>query len=146
MLKLNFDKEGKKEEPDTQEAIAASPQRQIEQIMTQAVQLGHFEIACLFTEDGLPLAQVGSEDDAGRDLLAEIALHLQEVRSLIFQLENFDGLNEIVFESTDYRKIVFRIVRAFSQNSVLALVVAPHRSYRALANRLVRTVRSLSME
>ncbi len=146
MLKLNFDKEREDESPETQGSIAASPQRKIEQIMLQAVQRGHFEVACLFTEDGLPLAQVGTDDEVGRDLLAEIALHLQEVRGLVFQIDKFDGLNEIVFESTDYRKIVYRIIRAFAQNSVMAIVVSPNRSYRAYANKLAKTVKQLSLE
>ena len=99
MLKLDFNKPGKTKTVAYNQGVEDNPQESIEQVMRHAVQLGHYEVVCLFTEDGLPLAEVGAKDDIGRDLMAEVAVHLQKVRETICQLDYFVGLNEIVFET-----------------------------------------------
>jgi len=141
MLKLDFNRPNKPKGITSNKGEEGSPQEAIEEAMNHAVQLGHYEVVCLFTEDGLPLAEVGENNEIGRDLLAEVAVHLQKVRETICQLDNFVGLNEIIFESHSLRKIVFRIIRAFGQNVVLAFAVPAKQSYKSFTNRLVKLIK-----
>ena len=146
MLKLDFDKIEKGDKSVQQDTTSYSPQQEIEFLMQQAVNLGNFDVVCLLTEDGLPLAQVGGDTDEGKEILAEIAIQLQEIRKSVYEIDTFIGLNEIVFESSNFRKLVFRIIRAFGQNVVLAIAVPPKRSYRAFANKLVKTIKKTGMD
>ena len=146
MLKLDFDKIEKANKSDQQSVTSHSPQKAIELLMQQAVSLGYYEVVCLFTEDGLPLAHIGVDSDDNEEILAEISIQLQEIRKSVHQYNAFVGLNEIVFESSNYRKLVFRIIKAFGHNVVLAIAVPPNRSYRAFTNKLIKIIKKTSMD
>lgn len=146
MLNLDFDKvKGGKREAGRQK-MSESPQEAIEQTMHRGVEDGLYEAAFLFTEDGLLLAEVKGEGEEARELLAEIAVRLGEIRHTLSQSDDSGSLHEVVLESRHFRKIVFRIIRAFGQNTILAVMIPPQRSYRAYTNRLEKIILRASFE
>lgn len=147
MLHLNFDKAETQLAVAPQEgAQAQGPQQVIEQQMLQLIRLGHYEAAYLFTIDGLPLAGVAGETGVNQDLLAEIAIMLEQVQRTATQLREMASLAEVLLADEGGRKIVLRFVQAFGQPAVLAAVVAPHKSFRGLTNRLVRLIGQVARE
>ncbi|MGQ9561428.1 MAG: hypothetical protein ACUVWA_13035 [Candidatus Oleimicrobiaceae bacterium] len=141
MLHLNFDKVTSSASPaPANDAAEVAPQELIEQHMLQLIRLGHYEAAYLFTVDGLPLAGVGSDTALHQDFLAETAIVLEQVQRAAQHSGEMTNLAEVMLEDRTGRKIVFRFIEAFGQPAVLAVMVAPHKSFRGLTNRLVRLI------
>ena len=69
---------------------------------------------------------------------------LREVRKMADVMGKIANIKEMIVEGFNHRKIVFRFFHAFNQDVVLAIVVPPKKSYRALTNSLVRTVEQIS--
>jgi len=141
MLHLNFDKGAPPAEVTHSESPpGVAPQEFIEQHMLQLIRLGHYEAAYLFTIDGLPLAGAGGEAAGAQDFLAETAIVLDQVKRTAGELGGMADLSEVLLEDRTGRKIALRFIEAFGQPAVLAVVVAPHKSFRGLTNRLARLI------
>lgn len=121
-----------------------SPQVAIENHMREIVQLGHYEAAHLFSDEGLPLAEVSDTHPVERDRLIELSLMFQEVRRMADVMGGISSLKEIILEGYNHKKIIFRFFRAFNQSVVLAVVVPPRKSYRGHTNKLVKTIEAVS--
>lgn len=121
-----------------------SPQKAIETEMKFAIDSQHVEMAHLYSDEGLLLAEVSEPSPIDRDSLIEITLHFQELLKIADVMGNVLDLKEIILEGEKGRKLVFRFFAAFDQPVVLALVVPPKKTYRKYANRLVRLVKKVS--
>ncbi len=121
-----------------------SPQTMIEAEMAKVIEYGNFELAHLFSEEGLLLAEAQQSGAIDRDSLIEVALHFQELRKTSNILDDVLKIKEVVMEGEKARKLVFRFFKAFDQLVVLALIIPPRKSYRKFTNNLVRLIQEVS--
>ncbi len=121
-----------------------SPQNVIENFMNEVVGMGNYEMAFLFSEEGLPMAEVKGDGIIPEDRLVEMSLLFQEVMKMADVIGGISEVREIVIEGMNRRRIIFRFFRAFDQNLVLAVVIPPRKTYRGLTNKLVRLIQKLS--
>lgn len=121
-----------------------SPQTMIEAEMAKVIEYGNFELAHLFSEEGLLLAEAQQSGAIDRDSLIEVALHFQELRKTSNILDDVLKIKEVVMEGEKARKLVFRFFKAFDQLVVLALIIPPRKSYRKFTNGLVRLIQEVS--
>jgi len=121
-----------------------SPQTMIESEMQRIISLGNYELAHLFSDEGLPLAETKDEESIERDQLIEISVYFQDIKRIADMMGGMSRLKEIVMEGDNARKIVFRFFEAFDQTVVLVAVVPPRKSYRKLTNQLVRLIKTVS--
>ena len=126
--------------------MQGSPQIIIETEMRRVIELGNFEIAHLFSEEGLLLAAASRACPVDPDSLDEITLHFQELRKITDVMDNVLDLKEIILEGEGSRKLAFRFFRAFDQLVVLSLVIPPRKTYRKFTNGLVKLIQSVSEE
>lgn len=121
-----------------------SPQLLIEEFMKEVIGLGNYEMACLFSQEGLPMAEVKGEDIVPEDRLVEMSILFQEIRRMADVMGGISELKELMLEGNNRRKIIFRFFHGFDQSLVLALVIPPKKTYRGLTNKLVRIIEKLS--
>ena len=121
-----------------------SPQEVIEEYLNEVQELGNYETAYLFSQEGLPMAEVRGETEITEDRLIEMSVLFQEVRKMADVMGGISELKEIILEGYNRKKIVFRFFEGFDQTVVLALVIPPRKTYRGLTNRLMRLVQKLS--
>lgn len=121
-----------------------SPQEVIEEYLNEVQELGNYETAYLFSQEGLPMAEVRGETEITEDRLIEMSVLFQEVRKMADVMGGISELKEIILEGYNRKKIVFRFFEGFDQIVVLALVIPPRKTYRGLTNRLMRLVQKLS--
>jgi len=121
-----------------------SPQIAIESEMKKIIELGNFEMAHLYSDEGLLLAEVSEPGPISRDNLIEITLHFQELRKITDVMDAVLNIKEIILEGEGARRLVFRFFQAFEQTVILGLVVPPKKTYRKLTNQLVRLVTKVS--
>ncbi|MEE4310809.1 MAG: hypothetical protein V2J62_02970 [candidate division KSB1 bacterium] len=121
-----------------------SPQEVIEEYLNEVQELGNYESAYLFSQEGLPMAEVRGETEITEDRLIEMSVLFQEVRKMADVMGGISELKEIILEGYNRKKIVFRFFEGFDQTVVLALVIPPRKTYRGLTNSLMRLVQKLS--
>ena len=126
--------------------MQGSPQTIIENEMKRIIDLENFEVAHLFSEEGLLLAAASRTCPVDQDSLDEITLHFQELRKITDVMDNVLDLKEIILEGEGSRKLVFRFFKAFDQLVVLSLVIPPRKTYRKFTNGLVKIIRKVSEE
>ena len=127
-------------------AAQQSPQSIIEDKMKENIYLGNYEAAFLFSSEGLPLAQAQTRTDVDQAGMVEISLMLKEIHRTINSIADINGLKEVVVEGMNKRKVILRFFTILDQLSILAVVVAPRRTYRNLTNRLVKLVQQTMNE
>lgn len=120
-----------------------STQSLIEERMREISADGNYDMVHLFSHEGLPLASYFNENVIDKDRLAELSLLFQELRKMADVMGKISNIKEMIVEGYNHRKIVFRFFYAFEQEVVLAIVVPPRKSYRALTNSLVRTIEQI---
>ena len=121
-----------------------SPQAVIEKKMIEISEMGNYDMVSLFSDEGLPLAEFNNEQVIEQDRLAELSIMLREVRKMADAMGKISNIKEMIVEGFNHRKIVFRFFHAFDQDVVLAIIVPPKKSYKALTNSLVRTIEQIS--
>lgn len=122
-----------------------SPQEIIEEYLNEVKSQGNYETAFLFSQEGLPMAEVrGGSAVITEDRLIEMSVLFQEIRKMADVMGGISELREIVLEGNNKKKIIFRFFKGFDQTVVLALVIPPLKSYRGLTNKLLRIVQKLS--
>jgi len=121
-----------------------SPQSVIEKMMIEISEMGNYDMVSLFSDEGLPLAEFYNEQVIEQDRLAELSIMLREVRKMADAMGKISNIKEMIVEGFNHRKIVFRFFHAFDQDVVLAIIVPPKKSYKALTNSLVRTIAQIS--
>jgi predicted regulator of Ras-like GTPase activity (Roadblock/LC7/MglB family) len=122
-----------------------APQELIESKMRDFIQAGRYELAHLFSEEGLVLAEAFGSRVIERDRLAEVSVMFQEVRKLAETMGGISQLREVIMEGQNRRKIVFRFFPAFGQEVILVAVVPPRTAYRQATNQLVKLVESIEV-
>jgi hypothetical protein len=121
-----------------------TPQFAIENFMNEVVGMGKYEMGFLFSEDGLPMAEVHGNATIPEDRLIEMSMLFQEVMKMADVMGGISEIREIIIEGANRRKLIFRFFKAFKQNLILALVIPPDKSYRGLTNKLMKLINSLS--
>jgi len=121
-----------------------SAQSVIEKKMIEISERGNYDMVSLFSDEGLPLAEFNNEQVIEQDRLAELSIMLREVRKMADAMGKISKIKEMIVEGFNHRKIVFRFFHAFDQDVVLAIIVPPKKSYKALTNSLVRTIEQIS--
>ncbi len=122
------------------------PQEQIELELSKVVNLGNFECAYLFSEEGLLLAGVQGRSLFGHNEALEAYYSIHEGFSFLSEKEEFDGGQEILMLARTRKRISIRRFFAFGQQVVLVLVIPRGKTFRAHANRLIRLIRLISRE
>ncbi|MFQ5750712.1 MAG: hypothetical protein ACE5HI_01840 [bacterium] len=121
-----------------------SPQLIIEQKMKEISDHGNYDMVHLFSNEGLPLAEYFNDRIIEQDSLLELSLLFREIKNMADVMGKISNVKELIVEGYNQRKIVFRFFHAFNQEVVLAIVVPPKKSYRALTNLLVRSIEKIS--
>jgi len=121
-----------------------SPQEIIEEFMRTVVGRGNYELAYLFSHEGLPMAEVKGEGLIPEDRLIEISMLFQEIVKMADVMGGISKMKEIVIEGENGRKIIFRFFEGFEQPLVLAIVIPPKKSYRGLTNKLINVIKNIS--
>lgn len=121
-----------------------SPQELIEEFMKEVIGLGNYEMAYLFSQEGLPMAEIKGEGLVSEDRLIEMSMLFQEIIKMADVMGGISELKEIMLEGNNRRKIIFRFFNGFDQSLILALVIPPKKTYRGLTNKLVRIIRKMS--
>jgi len=121
-----------------------SPQEIIESFMNEVVGLGNYEMAFLYSEEGLPMAEVRGQETIPEDRLVEMSMIFQEVMKMADVMGGITEIREIVLEGSNRRKLIFRFFESFDQNLILALVIPPKKTYRGLTNKLMRLIQKIS--
>lgn len=122
-----------------------APQERIESKMRDFIAAGRYEMAHLFSEEGLVLAEAYGSRVIERDTLAEVSVMFQDVRKLAETMGGISRLREVIMEGYNRRKIVFRFFTAFGQNVILVVVVPPRTAYRQATNQLERFTESIEV-
>ncbi len=120
-----------------------APQDIIEAKMLALIEAGRYEMAHLFSAEGLVMAEAFGSRVIERDRLAEVSVMFQEVRNLAETMGGISRLREVIMEGQNRRKIVFRFFPAFGQEVILVAVVPPRTAYRLVTNQLVRLIESI---
>ncbi len=128
-----------------EKVVRLSPQIVIETEMKRIIDLGHFEMAHLFSEEGLLLAEANMPGAIDRDSLIEVALHFQELRKTSNIMDEVLKIKEVVMEGENAKKLIFRFFKAFDQMVVLALIIPPKKSYRKFTNNIVKLIQQVSV-
>ena len=124
-------------------AKQAPPQEIIEKKIKQIVDYGNYEAAYLFSSEGLPIAKATATGDVDPDKLAEMSIMFQDVQNLAHTLGGIESLHEVYIEGSNYRKVIFRIFKAFGENVVLAAVIPPRKTYRKHTNDLQKVIHQI---
>lgn len=125
-----------------QEDVA--PQDKIESFMKEVIELDHYEMAFLLSQEGLPLAQSRKEEIVPGDRLVEMSIQFQEIQQMADVMGGISEIKELAIEGYNRRKIIFRFFKAFDQSVILALIIPPKKTYRGLTNKLVRLIQKIS--
>ena len=128
-----------------------SPQNVLEKEMQRIIALGNYEMAHLFSDEGLPLAEAKDEDSLERDRLIEISVYLQDIKRIADMMGGMTRLKEIIMEGANSRKIVFRFFEAFEQNLFRFRIhpltqYLPHRVYWFFLRFMVSAYDQLSKQ
>ncbi|MFQ6114548.1 MAG: hypothetical protein ACE5NG_10770 [bacterium] len=121
------------------------PQSIIEEKMREITERGNYEMANLFSNEGLPIAEYCDEQLIDKDRLAELSILFREIKKMADVMGKISSIKEMIIEGYNRRKIVFRFFHAFNQDVVLALVVPPKKAYKGLTNSLVRIIEKISI-
>ncbi|MBN1351680.1 hypothetical protein JXJ21_19860 [candidate division KSB1 bacterium] len=121
-----------------------SPQSVIENEMRRIVTMGNYEMAHLFSDEGLPIAEAKNEESLERDRLIEISVYLQDIKRIADMMGGMSRLKEITMEGDNSRRIIFRFFEAFDQTVIFVAIVPPRTSYRKLTNQLVKLIQTVS--
>ncbi|HDP99332.1 MAG TPA: hypothetical protein ENN22_09140 [bacterium] len=121
-----------------------SPQQQIQQFMDEIIELGHYETAYLFSDEGLPLAHSFTKEVVSEDRLVEMSVLFQEIRNMADVMGGISQIRELIVEGNNKRRIIFRFFSAFDQQVILALIIPPKKSYRGFTNKLIRLIQKIS--
>ena len=121
-----------------------SPQELIEDYMKEIIGLGNYEMAYLYSQEGLPMAEIKGENIVPEDRLIEMSMLFQEIIKMADVMGGISELKEIMLEGNNRRKIIFRFFQGFNQSLVLALVIPPRKTYRSLTNKLIRIIKTMS--
>lgn len=121
-----------------------APQEKIENFMKEVIELGHYEMAYLLSQEGLLLAQSKTDEIVHPDRLVEMAVLFQEIQKMADVMAGISEIKELGIEGYNKRKIIFRIFNAFDQTVTLALIIPPKKTYRGLTNKLVRIIQKIS--
>ena len=100
-----------------------SPQIQIEEFMQDIVTRGNYEMACLFSHEGLPMAEAKGASIVSEDRLVELSVIFKQIVQMADVMGGISELREIVIEGNNRRKIIFRFFEGFEQLLVLSVVV-----------------------
>ncbi|MCK5739411.1 hypothetical protein KAH55_09520 [bacterium] len=122
-----------------------NPQATIETEMKKIVEYGNYEMAFLFSEEGLLLADACNSTETNRHEMIEVSLHFQELQKTTEILQNYIEMKEAVMEGEKGKKIILRFFQAFEQTVVLALIVPPRKAYRKFTNNMVRLIQRVSV-
>ena len=123
-----------------------SPQIVIENLMREIIDKGHYDAVFLFSLEGLPLAQAFTDIDIDKAGLVKLSLVLKDLQNMIRTIADIEDLREIVIEGFNRRKVVFRFLEILGQPSILAIIVAPRKSYKGMTNQLTRTINKAMSE
>lgn len=121
-----------------------SPQQKIQNFMAEIIKMGNYETAYLFSEEGLTLAQHSVDQIVPEDRLVEMSVLFQEIKRMADVMGGISEIKELALEGNNRRKIIFRFFNAFDQDVVLALIIAPQKTYRGLTNQLIRLIKKVS--
>ncbi|MFQ5823974.1 MAG: hypothetical protein ACE5JB_07965 [bacterium] len=121
-----------------------SPQMVIQERMREISELGNYDMVHLFSNEGLPIAEYYRDQIVEKDRLVELSMLFREVKKMADVMGKISSVKEMIIEGYNQRKIVFRFFHAFNQEVVLAIVVPPKKTYRALTNTLVRIIEKIS--
>ena len=121
-------------------------QEHIEEELAKIVNLGNFECAYLFSEEGLLIAGVQGRSPLDQNRALEFYYAVHEAFSLMTEDEELGGGREILLLSGTRKRIVIRQFEAFGQRVTLIFVVPRGKTFRAHANRLVRMLQQVSKE
>jgi hypothetical protein len=123
--------------------MSESPQQKIEEFMSDVINRGNYEMVCLFSHEGLPIAEAKGTGIVSEDRLIELSILFKQIVQMADVMGGISQLREIVIEGNNRRKIVFRFFESFNQLMILALVVPPKKSYLGLTNKLMKLIETL---
>lgn len=121
-----------------------APQEQIEIFMNEVITIGNYEMAYLLSQEGLLLAQSKSGEIIPEDRLIEMSIQFHEIQNMVDVMAGISEIKELVIEGYNRRKIIFRFFNAFGQSVILALIIAPQKSYKGLTNKLVKLIQKVA--
>ena len=125
------------------EGKPVSLQETIEGFLNQVVTLGNYESAYFFSNEGLPLGNIRATGVVTEMQAVEISIMMLEIKKAMKSILGMDHLHEMVIESADGRKLVFRFIAFYGEAAILVCVVPPHKSYRGLTNRIQKAILKL---
>lgn len=124
--------DGRTDKPTTDQ------QGHLDQVLREMNDAGHFKASVLVSGDGLPLSSVSSPFDTEM-LAATVALvgdTIEQARANI----GLDELDEVSVVQADKMRLICRHFSIGEENVILAAIAPPHRTYRRLTNRAIRTI------
>lgn len=125
-----------------QEVEQTAIQPLLEKTFAALVNDGHVNALFLLDKDGLILASCSESKTLGRQQSIESsALMLKLVH--VFARKKISNANQVVFEDTDGKKLVFRFLPFFDTTVALIVQVPAQTSYRGLLNRLETLLKKL---
>ena len=120
-----------------------TPQKKVEGELTKVINLGNFECAYLFSEEGLLLAGIQGRSDFSQNQALEIDYSINDTLKFFNEEPGFNGVHEILMISESRQKISIRTFHAFDQQVSLVLLIPKGKTYRSHANRLLRTIQKI---
>lgn len=119
-------------------------QDNIEAQMREIVNLGNYEAAYLYDQDGLLIAQCDGKLEKEEHKVIQISLMVRKMKEFVASMAKLSELREVMLEDVNGRKLIFRFITFFGQPAILVAVVPIHKAYRGLTNRLQRTISKLT--
>ncbi|HPN35314.1 MAG TPA: hypothetical protein PK843_12425 [bacterium] len=120
---------------------AKSFQRQAEAGLHELIRVGGFDAAYLYSPEGLPLAHIASANPRVSELqVVQWVVMISKMARVMGRLGAVESVHELLLESRQGSKIVFRFLTLFEQPAVLVLLVPPQKAYRGLTNRMTKAM------
>ncbi len=127
--------------PPEPPGAAASFQRQAEAGLHELIRVGGFDAAYLYSPEGLPLAHTASANPRVSELqVVQWVVMISKMARVMCKLGAAESVHELLLESRQSSKVVFRFLTLFEQPAVLVLLVPPQKTYRGLTNRMAKAM------
>jgi predicted regulator of Ras-like GTPase activity (Roadblock/LC7/MglB family) len=110
----------------------------LEEILNTMQQSGGFRAAVLASTEGLPIANVSTEEDGA--IAAAMAALLQRVSRETKEELSMGDLDEVMLRTDNQTRLVSRYFDSGDRRLILAVIVPKGCPYRRLTNRAIRDI------
>jgi predicted regulator of Ras-like GTPase activity (Roadblock/LC7/MglB family) len=122
------------------ETLGAEQVGFLDGVLRQMNEEGGFKASVLVSSDGFPITSVSSPFDI--EMMAAMVTLVGNTIEQARKSIGLDELDEVSMVQADKARLICRHFSVGDEQVILATIAPPHRTYRRLTNRAIKSIRS----